>query len=43
MIQKVAERLRSFLFDEKATAQAIDIWLKLRICGYTVGRPSPEI
>ena len=42
-MQAVAERVREFLFEEKAVALDQEIWMQLRICGYSAGRPSPEI
>jgi len=43
MIGEVAERLRSFLFEEKASACPDPTNLQLRLCGYSAGRPSAEI
>lgn len=42
-MQHVAERVREFLFEEKAAAVDPGIWMQLRICGYSAGRSSPEI
>ncbi|WP_424134952.1 hypothetical protein [Roseomonas chloroacetimidivorans] len=40
---QVAERLRSFLFEEKAQACPDPTNLQLRICGYSAGRPLAEV
>lgn len=42
-IERIAVRLRQFLFEEKALAQGISTWTKVRVCGYSAGRPLPEI
>ncbi len=42
-IQHVAELVRKFLFEEKAAAADQDMWMQLRICGYSAGRSLPEI
>ncbi len=42
-VQHVAERVRSFLFEEKALVFETETWMQLRICGYSTGRPLPEI
>ena len=41
-MKEIAERVREFLFVEKAAA-AGEVWMQLRICGYSAGRPLPEI
>ena len=42
-MQQVAERVRAFLFEEKTTGQGLETWMQLRICGYSAGRPLPEV
>jgi len=42
-IEGVANRIHDFLFSEKVAAFGQDVWMKLRICGYSAGRPLPEI
>jgi hypothetical protein len=44
-VEEVAGRLKEFLFDEKAAAlpENVAVWMKLRVCGYSAGRPLPEI
>jgi hypothetical protein len=42
-IQQVAERVGEFLFKEKAVLAGQETWMQLRICGYSVSRPLPEI
>lgn len=42
-VQHVAERVREFLFEEKAAAIDQETWMQLRICGYSASRPLPEI
>jgi 20S proteasome alpha/beta subunit len=41
-MEEVAGRVREFLFD-KAKQQTDDYYIRLRICGYSAGRPLPEI
>jgi hypothetical protein len=43
-MSSVANRLREFLFEEKAAALGGegDVWMQLRLCGYSAGRPLPE-
>jgi hypothetical protein len=41
-LEEVAGRVREFLFD-KAQQQNHDNFIKLRICGYSAGRPLPEL
>jgi hypothetical protein len=38
----VANRLRTFLFEEKAAAYAGEVWTRVRLCGYSAGRPLAE-
>lgn len=42
-MQLVAERVRAFLFEEKNEAQGLETWMQLRLCGYSAGRPLPEV
>ncbi len=42
-VQTVAERLRAFLWDEKAAALGVEVRTSLRVCGYSSGRPLPEV
>jgi hypothetical protein len=41
-LEEVAGRVREFLFD-KAQQQNYDVFIKLRICGYSAGKPLPEV
>jgi hypothetical protein len=42
-IAQVAERLRSFLFEEKAALCPDQTSLQVRLCGYSAGRPLAEV
>jgi 20S proteasome alpha/beta subunit len=42
-IGQVAQRMRSFLFEEKAAACPDPTSLQLRLCGYSAGRPLTEV
>jgi hypothetical protein len=43
-IQQVAERVKEFMFDEKIAAiPGTEAWMRLRICGYSAGRPLAEV
>jgi hypothetical protein len=42
-MDEVAERLRAFLFEEKAAGCPEPTNLQLRICGYSAGRPLAEV
>lgn len=42
-IERVAARLRQFLFEEKSVADGATTWTKVRVCGYSAGRPLAEI
>src|SRR6516165_9469312 len=42
-LRDVANRLRSFLFEEKVRAYSGSVWTRLRICGYSAGRPLAEV
>lgn len=39
----IAARLREFLFEEKSAAHGGSTWTKLRLCGYSAGRPLAEV
>lgn len=42
-IRGIAVRLRQFLYEEKAVPHGATTWTKVRVCGYSAGRPLPEI
>ncbi len=42
-LRDVAIRLRSFLFEEKVKAYSGSVWTRVRICGYSAGRPLAEV
>lgn len=42
-MQHVAERMREFLFEEKTAPAHLETWMQLRSCGYSAGRPLPEV
>lgn len=42
-IHGIALRLRQFLYEEKAVPHGSSTWSKVRLCGYSAGRPLPEI
>jgi hypothetical protein len=42
-IGDVAQRLRQFIFEEKAAACQVETSIQLRICGYSAGRPLAEV
>lgn len=42
-LAQVANRLRTFLFEEKAAAYAGEVWTRVRLCGYSAGRPLAEV
>ena len=42
-MEEVAERLRTFLFEERASLCAEPTNLQLRLCGYSSGRPLAEV
>jgi len=42
-LRDVAIRLRSFLFEEKGKAYSGSVWTRVRICGYSAGRPLAEV
>jgi len=40
---QVANRLRAFLFEEKAAAYSEEVWTRIRLCGYSADRPLAEV
>jgi hypothetical protein len=42
-LEGIAIKLRAFLFEEKSLPQGGNTWTKIRLCGYSAGRPLPEI
>jgi len=42
-LRDVAIQLRSFLFEEKVKAYSGSVWTRVRICGYSAGRPLAEV
>jgi hypothetical protein len=42
-LAEVANRLRTFLFEEKAAAYAGEVWTRVRLCGYSADRPLAEV
>lgn len=42
-MQEVASRVREFLFEEKSVAHGASTSTKIRLCGYSAGRPLAEI
>ncbi|GIZ50270.1 hypothetical protein NCCP691_02840 [Noviherbaspirillum aridicola] len=42
-VEGIASRLRQFLFEEKAVPHGATTWTKVRICGYSAGRPLAEV
>lgn len=42
-IHGITTRLRQFLYEEKAVPHGASTWTKVRVCGYSAGRPLPEI
>ena len=40
---EVANRLRAFLFEEKAAAYTGEVWTRVRLCGYSADRPLAEV
>ena len=42
-VAQVADRLRSFLFEEKAQSCPDPTNLQVRLCGYSAGRPLAEV
>jgi hypothetical protein len=39
----VASKVRRFLFDEKSVPHGATTWTKLRLCGYSAGKPLAEV
>jgi hypothetical protein len=39
----IASRMRQFLFEEKSVAHGATTWTKIRLCGYSAGRPLAEV
>lgn len=42
-VEEIALRMRQFLFEEKSVAHGATTWTKLRVCGYSAGRPLAEV
>lgn len=42
-LQAVADKVRAFLFDEKVAHSSDDVNMKIRVCGYSAGRPLSEV
>jgi len=42
-LAQVANLLRTFLSKEKAAAYAGEVWTRVRLCGYSAGRPLAEV
>jgi hypothetical protein len=42
-LAEVANRLRTFLFEEKAATYAGEVWTRVRLCGYSADRPLAEV
>jgi hypothetical protein len=42
-VEQVSVRVREFLFEEKSRPHRADVWTKVRICGYSAGRPLAEV
>jgi 20S proteasome alpha/beta subunit len=42
-VEQVSIRVRAFLFEEKSRPHRADVWTKVRICGYSAGRPLAEV
>ncbi|WP_420473304.1 hypothetical protein [Noviherbaspirillum sp. ST9] len=42
-IESIARTMRHFLFEEKSVAHGASTWTKLRVCGYSAGRPLAEV
>ncbi|NEX61797.1 ubiquitin-activating E1 family protein [Noviherbaspirillum galbum] len=42
-IESIGARLRQFLFEEKSVPHGATTWTKLRLCGYSAGRPIAEV
>lgn len=42
-MEHIAHRLREFLFEEKSKAHGASTWTRVRLCGYSSGRPLAEV
>ena len=42
-VEQVSVRVRQFLFEEKSKAIGVNVWTKVRLCGYSAGRPLAEV
>lgn len=42
-MEGIAARIRGFLFEEKSIPHGATTWTKLRLCGYSAGRPLAEV
>ncbi|OWW18233.1 hypothetical protein [Noviherbaspirillum denitrificans] len=42
-IEGIALKIREFLFEEKSVPHGASTWTKLRVCGYSAGRPLAEV
>jgi hypothetical protein len=42
-VQQVSNRVREFLFEEKSRPLGGGVWTKVRLCGYSAGRPLAEV
>ena len=42
-VEQVSVRVRQFLFEEKSRALGVNVWTKVRLCGYSAGRSLAEV
>ncbi|MET1084042.1 MAG: hypothetical protein ABWY12_13495 [Burkholderiales bacterium] len=42
-LEQVSVRVREFLFEEKSRPLGGSVWTKVRLCGYSAGRPLAEV
>ena len=42
-MEDVANKVREFIFTEKAQQFVGEVWMQIRICGYSAGRPLSEV
>jgi hypothetical protein len=42
-LEQVSARVRAFLFEEKSRSLGGNVWTKVRLCGYSAGRPLAEV
>ncbi|MET1084063.1 MAG: hypothetical protein ABWY12_13605 [Burkholderiales bacterium] len=42
-VEQVSVRVRQFLFEEKSKAIGVNVWTKVRLCGYSAGRSLAEV